>query len=105
MRSPVKERQAKDFMRDVSNPFMPNELFYHNFGPVFNRRNVWLFVVLPCSKTIPALNANSVDPDQMPNSEVFDLALHCLPVSVLWILMQYFFMIFFMKVYVVGNLN
>ena len=29
------ERQAKDFMRGVSNPFMPNELFYHNSLDLF----------------------------------------------------------------------
>ena len=30
---------------------------------------------------IPIINANSVDPDQMPHT---DLGLHCLSVSLLW---------------------
>ena len=30
------------------------------------------------------LNANSVDPDQMPHSATSDLGLHCLPISHLW---------------------
>ena len=33
---------------------------------------------------ISELNANSVDPDQMPHSEASDLGLHCLPISLLW---------------------
>ena len=33
---------------------------------------------------IPELNANSVDPDQMPHSAASDLGLHCLPVSHSW---------------------
>ena len=32
---------------------------------------------------ITELNANSVDPDQMPCPEASDLGLHCLPVSLL----------------------
>ena len=27
------------------------------------------------------VNANSVDPDQMPHSAAFDLGLHCLPIT------------------------
>ena len=30
------------------------------------------------------LNANSVEPDQMPGSVASDMFLHCLPVSLLW---------------------
>ena len=30
---------------------------------------------------IPVLNANSVDPDQMPCSAASDLGLDCLPIS------------------------
>ena len=30
------------------------------------------------------INANHVDPDQMPGSVASDLGLHCLPVSILW---------------------
>ena len=37
-----------------------------------------------CFKEIPELNANSVDPDQMPHSAVSDLGLHCLPICLLW---------------------
>ena len=33
---------------------------------------------------MPVVNANSVDPDQMPHSVASDLGLHCLPVSHLW---------------------
>ena len=33
---------------------------------------------------IPVLNANSVDPDQMPHSVASDLGLHCLLMSYLW---------------------
>ena len=29
---------------------------------------------------IPVLNANSVDPDQIPHSAASDLGLHCLPI-------------------------
>ena len=30
------------------------------------------------------VNANSVDPDQMPHSAASDLGLHCLPMFHLW---------------------
>ena len=33
---------------------------------------------------IPVLNANIVDPDQMPRSAASDLDLHCLLMSYLW---------------------
>ena len=33
---------------------------------------------------IPVLNANSVDPDQMPRSAASDLGLRYLPMSLLW---------------------
>ena len=34
---------------------------------------------------MPVINANSVDPDQMPHSAASDLGLHCLPMSHLWV--------------------
>ena len=33
---------------------------------------------------MPVINANSVDPDQMPHSAASDLGLYCLPMSHLW---------------------
>ena len=30
---------------------------------------------------IPAYNANSVDPNQMPHSVASDMGLHCLPIT------------------------
>ena len=33
---------------------------------------------------MPVVNANSVDPDQIPHSATSDLSLHCLPKSHLW---------------------
>ena len=41
------------------------------------------FILLPCSTVIPVVNANSVDPDQMPSSAVSDPGPHCLPISIL----------------------
>ena len=32
-----------------------------------------------CFIEIPVINANSVDPDQMPHSAASELGLHCLP--------------------------
>ena len=43
-----------------------------------------LFLLLSCFVEISELNANSVDPDQMPRSAAADLGLHCLPVFLLW---------------------
>ena len=34
---------------------------------------------------MPVVNANSVDPDQMPCSAAADLGLHCLPMSHLYL--------------------
>ena len=51
-----------------------------------------LFPILGVSSLFPrllliietsVLNANSVDPDQMPHSAASDLGLHCLPMSLL----------------------
>ena len=39
---------------------------------------------LSCFVEIPELNANTVDPDQMPRSAASDLGLHCLPMFLLW---------------------
>ena len=40
-----------------------------------------LLLLLSCFVEISELNANSVDPDQMPQNAASDLGLHCLPVS------------------------
>ena len=50
-------------------------------------RGVWLVFVItngPCFKETFELNANSVDPDQMPHSAASDIGLHCLLMSQLW---------------------
>ena len=66
--------------------FKPGGLFYLNSldRSISNRRDVGLFLVLPCFIEIPVLNANSVDLDQTPRSAASDLGLHCWPVSLLW---------------------
>ena len=43
-----------------------------------------LFLLLSFIIKITVLNANSVDPDQMPRSAASDLDLHYLPMSLLW---------------------
>ena len=55
--------------------FISSELFYHNSldQTVFNRKGVWLDILLLYFKEIPVFNANSVDPDQMPHSGASDL--------------------------------
>ena len=40
-----------------------------------------LVFIITCFIDIPVVNANSVDPDQAPHSEVSDLGLHYLPVT------------------------
>ena len=59
---------------------------YELFGPVHFQFKGYLvsFLLLPCFMEIPIINANSVEPDQMPHSAASDLGLHCLPVSHLW---------------------
>ena len=42
------------------------------------------FLLLSCFEEISELNANSVDPDQMPHSVASDLGLYCLPMTLLW---------------------
>ena len=49
-----------------------------------NKSGVLLFLVLPRFIEFPVFNANSVDPDQTPQSAASDLGLHCLPMSLLW---------------------
>ena len=68
------------------NPFMPSGFFYLNFfdRSIFNRRGVWVVLLLPCFKEIPVNNANSVDPDPIPRSVASDLDLDCLPISFSW---------------------
>ena len=66
------------------NPFTSSGLFYHN------SLNWSLFPIAGCMVIIfilfieiSALNANSIDPDQMSHSAVSDLGLHCLLVMLL----------------------
>ena len=69
------------------NPFMPSGLFHLSLLDRFisNSRGIWfVFSVLSFIIEIHVLNANSVDPDQMPHSVASDLGLHCLPMSLLW---------------------
>ena len=42
------------------------------------------FLLLPCLIGASELNANIVDPEQMPQSAASDLGLHCLRMSLLW---------------------
>ena len=43
-----------------------------------------LVLLLQCFMEISVFNANSADPDLMPNSAASVLGLHCLPMSLLW---------------------
>ena len=43
--------------------------------------DVWLVFLSPYFMDIPVLNADSVNPDQMPHSVASDLGLHSLPMS------------------------
>ena len=65
---------------------MPRGFFYFNSLDkfIFYMRGVCLVFILSCFVEISELNANGVDPDQMPHSAASDLGLHCLPVSLLW---------------------
>ena len=62
---------------------MTNDFFYLNSLDryISNRRSVCLVLSLPCFIDIPVFNANSVDRDQTPRS---DLGLHCLQMSLVW---------------------
>ena len=64
---------------------MPSGFFYFNYLDKFISyiRGV-CFLLLSCFIEISELNSNSVDPDQMPCSAMFDLGQHCLPMSLLW---------------------
>ena len=50
-------------------------------GPFLTEGVSGKFFLLLCFVEIPLLNANCVDPDQMPYSAASDLGLHCLPMS------------------------
>ena len=65
---------------------MPSTLFYLNSldQSISGLRDVWSVLLLPSFSEMPVINANSVDPDQMPHSAASDLGLHCLPMSHLW---------------------
>ena len=39
-----------------------------------------VILALSFLREIPGLNANSEDPDQMPQDAAFELGLHCLPI-------------------------
>ena len=64
------------------NPFMPSGFYLNSLDwSISNRKAVWLVLRFPCFSENPILNANSVDPDQMPHSAASDLGLHCLQLS------------------------
>ena len=42
------------------------------------------FLILQCFIAIPVVNANSVDPDQTPQSAASDLSVNCLKMYSLW---------------------
>ena len=67
------------------NPFTPNGLFYFNFSDrsISNRRSSDSFFIIKIFYRIPVFFANSVDPDQTPQTAASDLGLHCLPMSLL----------------------
>ena len=57
------------------NPFMYSELFTLTLWTgLFQCKVVWLDYIATLFLEIPVLNANSVDPDQIPRSAMFDLA-------------------------------
>ena len=68
------------------NPFMPSGLFFPSSlnRVISNGSGVWLICIVTIFKAIHVFNAISVDPDQMPQSVVSDLGLHCLSMSLLW---------------------
>ena len=61
---------------------MLSGLFYLNSLDKFisTRRGVWLIFIITMIIEIPVYNANSVDPDQTPQSVASDLGLHCLQI-------------------------
>ena len=67
------------------NSFMSSGFFYHNSldRSIFNSRVSGYFLLLLCIIEIPVVNANSVDPDQMPHSMASDQGLNCLPITIL----------------------
>ena len=65
---------------------MSSGLFYHNSGPIScQKQGVWLVFITTVLRfiEIPVVNANDVDPDQMPDSATSDLGLHCLQITLL----------------------
>ena len=65
------------------NPFIPNELLYPFTwtGPCLTEDVSTLFSSLSFIIEIPALIANSLDPDQTPRSTASELGLNYLPLS------------------------
>ena len=67
---------------------MLSRLFYLSYldKSISIIRDVWLFFCFIAMFYIHSLvlNANSVDPDQMPHYAASDLGLHFLPVSRIW---------------------
>ena len=62
-----------------SGPFSNNSLD----RSTSNNRVSGYFILLPCFTDIPVFNANSIDPDQMPQNVASDLLLQCLLITLL----------------------
>ena len=64
---------------------MSSGLFYHKSldQSIFGSRGLasFYYCMVLCFIEITVVNANSVDPDQMLNSVVSDLDLHCLAIT------------------------
>ena len=67
------------------NPFMPSGIFNLDSLDRFISYigGVWLVFLITMFARISELNANNVDPDQMPHSAASNLGLHCLQMSLL----------------------
>ena len=59
--------------------------FYHNSSDQAPIAGCLLDFINMHFIQIPLVNANSVDPNQMPCSVASILVLHCLPVTLLWV--------------------
>ena len=68
------------------NPFMPSGIFYFKCldRSVSYIRGGCLVIIIIIFVEILELNANRVDPNQMPQNAASDLGPHCLPMSLLW---------------------
>ena len=61
---------------NISNPFTSSGLFHHNSLHPMIAGCVVSFLLQLCFIQVPALNANNVDPDQLPRSAESDLGVH-----------------------------